>query len=246
MKVAILSDIHANLEALQAVLAHLDSESCEGIFCLGDVVGYGPDPNECCALLRERGIQTLKGNHDEAAAAEESLAGLLMNPSAMEGILWTRKVLSPENRQWLSALPLVLDMPVLNATLCHANLHNPGGWGYILTHYEAHLTFQKLARRICFYGHSHQPVVITINATGEASASTPVSLQVPEGASYLVNCGSVGQPRDGDPRSCYVLFDTIKETVLFQRVPYPHEITRQKIIDLNLPPESAFRLAAGA
>ena len=246
MKIAVISDIHANLEALEAVLAQIQADGCEEIYCLGDVVGYGPNPNECCALCREREIPTTLGNHDEAAVVDDPVLEPRMSRSAAESIRWTRRVLSPANQHWLAALPLTIDLPRANAILCHANLHNPQGWGYIQTRYEAHLTFQRLAQPLCFHGHSHSPGVISrIDATGEMRATSPESVQVSEGERYLMNCGSIGQPRDGDHRSCYVVYDTAMERIVFRRVPYPKEITQSKIIAAGLPAESAFRLSSG-
>ena len=247
MKIAFISDIHANLEALQAVLANVAEEGCDKIYCLGDVVGYGPNPNECCALIRERGILTTMGNHDEAAVAESCVLGHGTNQVATESIRWTRKVLSDEHGQWLASLPFTIALPDHGAFLCHANLHNPQGWGYIETPYEAYLTFQRLQQPVCFFGHTHMSVIIScIGTEGAIKATVAEKMEISGDARFLVNCGSVGQPRDGDPRGCYVIFDTTPiPTVVVRRVTYPKEITQQKILDLNLPFQLALRLGSG-
>src|ERR1051326_6342533 len=130
MRVAIISDIHGNLEALQTALADIRAAGCNRIYCLGDVVGYGPNPNECCALVQEMRIPTTMGNHDEAAVVTETAPEAAMNWLAAEATRWTRNVLASEHRQWLSSLPFTIDAPELGAKLCHANLHHPSGWSY--------------------------------------------------------------------------------------------------------------------
>jgi predicted phosphodiesterase len=243
VKIAFISDIHSNLEALQTVLDNIADQGCDRTYCLGDVVGYGPNPNECCALIRQMGIPTTMGNHDEAAVVNNAVLELGMNQLAVESLQWTRKVLFSEHRQWLASLPFTIDLPELEMVLCHANLHYPRGWGYIQTPYEAHLTFQRLEQSICFFGHTHVAGIISLAAaTGKIEATSAEMLQLWQGARFLINCGSVGQPRDGDPRSCYVLYDTTIKTVAVRRVSYPKEITQDKIIDQNLPPQLAFRL----
>lgn len=248
MKIAVISDIHGNLEALEAALARITADGCGKTYCLGDVVGYGPNPNECCVLLREREIPTTMGNHDEAASSHEPNPDLelRMNRSAAESIRWTREVLSHDNRQWLSALPFTIDLPTGEAVLCHANFHNPRGWSYIESAYHASLTFRRMPGQICFYGHTHVPGIICLNGTtNEIKAREAETLQVSQEARYLINCGSVGQPRDGDHRSGYVVYDTEEKTVLFRRIPYAKEITQKKMIDLNLEAELALRLSSG-
>lgn len=248
MKIAILSDIHGNLEAIETVLARIKADGCEKIYCLGDVVGYGPNPNECCHLLREREIPTTMGNHDEAASLDETSPDLelRMNRTAAESIRWTCEVLSNDNRKWLSALPFTIDLPGAPAVLCHANFHNPQGWSYIENRYHASLTFRRMPGQICFYGHTHVPGIISLNcATNEIQAREAQTLQISQEARYLINCGSIGQPRDGDHRSCYVVYDTAQKTVVFRRVPYPKEITQKKMIGFKLGHELTFRLSSG-
>jgi diadenosine tetraphosphatase ApaH/serine/threonine PP2A family protein phosphatase len=244
MKIAIISDIHGNLEALEAVLRDIAREGCAKTYCLGDVVGYGPSPNEACARVRELGIETVQDNHDEAAALDFPLQEALMNPVAYKSLLWTRKVLLPEHRRWLRELPHCIDVPELNASLSHASPQNPEAWEYITSRYQAWDVLESQTQTVCFIGHTHRPFVSVLRA-GVLVEERPEVIAIDPICRYLINVGSVGQPRNLDPRCSYVIFDGDAQTVTFRQVDYPILITQLQIREQNLPDRLAERLAVG-
>lgn len=242
MRLALIGDIHGNLEALEAALEAIEGEGTDGVFCLGDVVGYGPNPNECVSTLRERGIPCLLGNHDAAACSLE--AGEDFNPVARAALDWTRASLSAEHREYLSALPERTLLPDGGPLLVHGSpLHRDD---YLFNNFDALPAFQVLEARnlhLCFFAHTHIPSLFVYRALADFKPVGEVFLD--PGDIYLVNGGGVGQPRDHDPRAGFVIFDDQKYNVRFHRVDYPIELTANKILAAGLPMELATRLYFG-
>jgi diadenosine tetraphosphatase ApaH/serine/threonine PP2A family protein phosphatase len=242
MRTAIISDIHGNLEALDAVLRAATECGVDCWACLGDIVGYGADPHACLQRVRTTATQILRGNHDAAVAGTEGLDGF--NPVAREAALWTATQLSSAERAFLGTLPLALEHQ--DALLVHAEPANPEDWGYVFSAHEARRALEATDAHICFAGHTHCPLA----CVQEHGATTPCELsgnaiELDDHCRYFFNVGSVGQPRDGDPRACFVLWDADSKTVEFQRVEYDVEGARGKILDANLPPFLADRLVSG-
>ena len=240
MKTAILSDVHANLEALQAVLKVVDERGAGRILCLGDVVGYGASPNECLDLIRERCKFVLLGNHDSASSGGPEAARF--NPNAKAAALWTAKVLTHQNRDYLRGLPL--SQRAEPYFYVHASPAAPRDWEYIFDRFDAEPQFQFFKEHACFIGHTHQPAIFERTSTG-CEHLAPAKLQFDPAHRYIVNVGSVGQPRDRDPRACFLLLDEPAGTIDFERVPYDIEAAQAKIRAANLPNVLATRLAVG-
>lgn len=224
-----------------AVLKSIEELKPDWSICLGDVVGYGAMPNECVNLLRERDIPTLAGNHDHAAVGMTDIT--FFNPIAKRAVGWTQEHLTPENAQWLKERPYILEMPP-NFYFVHASPRDPEAWNYVLTFGEARASFECFTETTCFIGHSHQPAVV--EKSGEdLSCPEGSSIQIQEGCQYLVNVGSVGQPRDRNPAACYVLVDLDQKLIQYVRVPYEIEAAQEAILKEDLPEELAERLAHG-
>ncbi len=245
MRLMVFSDIHGNLEALQSVVKDAAKHNVHRSICLGDLVGYGPFPNECVELVRSlKNCRCLAGNHDVAALWETSPYG--MSSSAKEAILWTMEQLSDENKKYLAELPDRLDL--FNMTFVHANPYNPRGWRYVMDQKYALRSFSATRCRYLFIGHSHRPLLITRKhffSIDLQTVSGPREIRVKDKKRRIINCGSVGQPRDKDPRSCYLIFDTRKQVLEFYRVPYDAEKTAQAIRSAHLPSALSRRLLKG-
>lgn len=239
MKFAIFGDIHANLEALQAVFADAQAEGCAQYVCLGDVVGYGANPAECLDLVRVLGCPVVRGNHDEGASDESSLEDL--NPLAEAALQWTRGQLTMDQRQWLRDLKLVRQ--VRDFTVVHATLDSPGAWGYVTNRFDAMASFSYQFTSVCFYGHTHVPRIFEKTDAVRAGRGLDVTLE--RGVKYFINVGSVGQPRDGDWRASYAVYDSEAQVITIRRVEYDLGTAQQKILDAGLPTLLADRLALG-
>ena len=239
MRYAIFADVHGNLEAYEAVLAAIEKEGPDRIFCIGDLVGYGSQPSECVARTRDLGCLTVIGNHDAAAVGR--LTASYFNPFAREAILWTGAHLSEEDKEFLLGLPLVEEIE--DFTLVHATLDSPEGFDYIDTLVGAERCFSHLKQPVVFIGHSHIPVAFFDTEPTTYTQSWP--LRIPAGRKAIVNVGSVGQPRDGNPDAAYAIYDTDKGLVYLHRVPYDVEATSRKILDAGLPSILAERLHFG-
>lgn len=238
MRYAIISDIHSNLEAFRSVLGEIDGSDVDSIICLGDIVGYGADPNECLEIIKIRNIRSLIGNHDKAACGLTEPAGF--NPAAKEAALWTRGKLTGENKKYLRSLPE--EDVVGGFMIVHGAPSDPDK--YILSSHDAAPEFRHLKNRsLCFFGHTHVSVVYSLS-DGIVSASRERACSIRDGTSYLVNPGSVGQPRDRDPRASFVIYDD-RGQAEFRRVEYPVETARKKIIDSGLDRFLGERLTAG-
>jgi predicted phosphodiesterase len=239
MRIALFGDIHANLEALEAVLADAREQHCSDFVCLGDVVGYNANPAECLEIVREMNCPVVKGNHDEDASGDHSLE--TMNPTAATALMWTREQLNQEQREWLRKMRMVRQ--VADFTVVHSTLDQPMNWNYVTNRFDAMSNFSYQFTQVCFHGHTHVPrVYIKDSKVHEVAAESVV---IEPGSKYFINAGSVGQPRDGDWRSCYAIYDIESRLIVFRRIEYDLAKTQKKILDAGLPPMLAERLADG-
>ncbi len=237
---AVISDIHGNLDALEVVLADLDACQPASIACLGDFVGYGAAPNECIELVRPRLEAAVTGNHDVVAAGRLRLGAF--NSDAATAARWTSEALTPANRAWLQALPYTL--PWRGARLVHAAPVEPEQWHYVLSPYEAESELEGFDEALCFIGHSHYPGIFEHD--GERIRYTRENtVRMEPGRRYIVNVGSVGQPRDGDPRAAYLLWDDRERSVRHVRLAYDIDRAMSRIVDAGLPRFLAERLRWG-
>lgn len=241
-RVGVFSDIHGNYHALMAVLKQLEDMDVDALICCGDVVGYGARPNECVEELRKREIPTIAGNHDHAALLLTDITNF--NEIAKTAVLWTKKVLTEENLDYLRELPLTLRDTANNVFYVHSSPREPGEWHYILTMGEARTNFNYFNEQICFIGHSHQPFIIE-NDEGNLACPTRPEVELKDGCRYLINVGSVGQPRDHNPKPCFVIVDFEKKTLEIKRCDYDLEAAQKAIHAAGLPRELAERLAHG-
>lgn len=225
MRIAVISDVHGNLVALEKVLDSIHETGVDRIVCLGDLVGYGARPQECVDLIVSTGISCIGGNHDEAAAHSGEV--FKFNRAAKEAILWTRDQLSTGARRYLASLELELSFEDL--LFVHSSPLNPHSWTYIYSRYEADITFSNFTEATCLSGHTH----------------VPAEFREPGGMRRIINVGSVGQPRDRDCRSCWGLFDSRINKYSLMRIDYPVEISARQIIDAGLPKFLAERLFTG-
>jgi len=247
MRYLILSDIHANIEALDAVLAHADAEGYDGALVLGDLVGYGADPNAVVERIRALNpIAIIRGNHDKVAAGVEGADSF--NTAARRAVSWTSAVLTPENRAYLAALPegpLLVDEAV---EVCHGTPSDEDE--YLFEVSDAVRALRESERTACFFGHTHVQIIYQLsdNEWLDVSGSDSASgrrLTLQPSTKYLINPGSVGQPRDGDPRAAYGLFDTATRELTLFRVSYPIDTAQAKIRQAGLPEVLASRLRVG-
>lgn len=242
MRYGLISDIHANLEALEVVLAALRQESVDQILCLGDVIGYGPSPNECAKLVQESAAVCLVGNHDEASLGRVDLD--LFNYMARQAIEWTTEQLSETSLQFLKALPYTKSYGEF--MIVHASPDDPRRWNYILNLEDAERGFKAFTEKICFVGHSHTPWVIPLPPDGRMRVLHDYPLAIKADCRYLINIGSVGQPRDRNPEAAFGILDTMPLRYTLKRVPYEVAVTQKKIRATGvLPGFLADRLATG-
>lgn len=240
MKYAILSDIHANLEALRAVLHDAETRA-DGVLCLGDTVGYGADPEACVELLASRSRAIVAGNHEWGVAERLDLAWF--NRWARAAAEWTRERLDDDHRAWLAGLPLSLE--VGDATLVHAAPGQPDEWDYLVTPEDGWGAFADFATRWCFVGHSHVPGAWSLGSSGPDHDPCPETVLSERGRRYIVNVGSVGQPRDRDPRACFLVLHDGSGEIEYVRVAYDVEGAQARIRAAHLPEVLATRLATG-
>jgi predicted phosphodiesterase len=239
MRIAVLSDIHANLAALDAVRG--DLPDVDQVWVLGDIVGYGPQPNEVIAVLQEMGARSVMGNHDGAAIGQVDVSWF--NPDAARAITWTAGVVDENARSYLATLPEVRREGELTAV--HGSPRDPT-WEYITDAGVASANLASFDTRLCLHGHTHVPIVFRADEGAvevvPARQGSPVSVQ---GGRLLINPGSVGQPRDGNPASSYAVIDTAAESAEFRRVRYDVELTQRLMRDVDLPPRLVERLSYG-
>jgi predicted phosphodiesterase len=247
MRYFVLSDIHSNIEALEASLSRADQAGYDAVLCCGDIVGYGPNPVEVIDRIRSLNATTIRGNHDRVAADDEDAAEF--NPHARRAILWTRSVLPETYLRYLAGLAVGPKSLSESVQLVHGAVTDEDD--YILSDADAAVNLQVAETRITFFGHSHLPSVFASNNLGEAI--TPSSYEFDEFVAVrcdgdmklLVNPGSVGQPRDGDPRASFLIWDEERGRLEFYRVDYPVEVTQRKMEEAGLPAYLIQRLARG-
>lgn len=245
MKYLIISDLHSNLEALSAVLASVKRKKFDRILVLGDLVGYGANPNQVVDTIRRMNKAiVIRGNHDKVACGLES--GDNFNRAAMQSALWTRKKLSAENRAYLAHLPqgpLMIDDRVM---VSHGTPVDEDA--YIFSDYDAYEVFQMMDFELCFFGHTHLPVIYAVSNqrlyTFRPNGDR-VKVQLVNGFKYLLNPGSVGQPRDKNPMAAFAIFDSDSRSITFKRAEYFIPKTQEKIRKAGLPQSLANRLAVG-
>ena len=241
MKVGFLGDVHANLEALDKSLKALRSYGCKFIIATGDIVGYGPQPKECIERIANMGIHSVLGNHDEYTLDDGPL--WTINDEARYVIEWTRKQLDKPHLEWLSSLPDVLDADVF--TVIHASNATSPRWAYVIDDRSAVSNFKKQTANICFNGHTHIPILATDNQDGEPDLELLEDCKLKEGKKYLVNVGSVGQPRDKDPRAACVAFNTETLELKVIRVEYDLKKTQDVMKKHCFPEKLITRLEIG-
>jgi predicted phosphodiesterase len=237
---AIISDVHANLEALNRVLGKIDSEKIDSLLFLGDSIGYGPDPNECIELLKARSNIMLAGNHDRGAT--DMTETLYFNPYAKTALEWTVRELSDESKEFLQTLPLTETMESDDLYLVHSTPREPEQWHYLHSKNDARLNFNYFDQKICVLGHSHVPFIAQLRPGGTITFEYS-RIQMEDENRYIANVGSVGQPRDGNPQAAYVLLRD--NTVEIKRVSYDIVSTQKKMRKAGLPSFLIDRLAAG-
>ncbi len=241
MRYIILSDIHGNLEAMTAVLDRAKDLKPDGYICLGDIVGYGASPEEVVELVRELDPIAVMGNHDSAVLNDRE--AFAFNKQARDAVSWTRSHISEESRQYLRSLPLVRR---LDSVLCvHASPSKPAEWGYLLSAAATVDQFTAFDEPVCLIGHSHCPLIVKMTEYGPTELKGPTEWLAADGR-YIINVGSVGQPRDGDPRAAFGLLDLDDRVVTLLRVKYDVATARERIISAGLPALLGERLLNGS
>jgi diadenosine tetraphosphatase ApaH/serine/threonine PP2A family protein phosphatase len=240
LRYAVLGDVHSNLEALDAVLTALESEPVDAVLCTGDIVGYGASPRECVARVRALSPRVLVGgNHDWAVAGRLGLE--YFNTYARDAILWTRSVLPEDDLAWLGAHPAMSQDG--SVTVAHGTIHDPEAFDYLTSAYDAHLSFAHLRTPYAFVGHSHVPV--TFRSGAAITYLIGDEIELGDAAQAVMNVGSVGQPRDEDPRAAFGIFDDATRVLRIVRVPYDVEAAVGRIRDAGLPEFLGERLRIG-
>ncbi|NQT30362.1 MAG: metallophosphoesterase family protein [Candidatus Saganbacteria bacterium] len=241
MLYGIISDIHGNLEALETVINKL--KEVDKIVCVGDIVGYGPNPNECVEKIRELNIPSVGGNHEKAVTQEFSMENF--NSRAKQAVLWTQKVIAPENLEYLKQLPLILEEDGFE--LVHGSLNSPLEQ-YIYSIPDSILTFQAMTKPLCFTGHTHKPLFVALKKDGNYDGrllQDDDELLVDDYEKIIINVGSVGQPRDKDPRASYGIYDSKTSLFGMHRVAYDISKVQEKMQQAQLPQPLIDRLSFG-
>jgi len=241
LRIGVFSDIHGNLEALEIVLNAIQNESIDQVICTGDLVGYGPDPNPCVERTLAFADIIVAGNHDHGAAGVIDIENF--NKAARHAIEWTQSELTTETKQALIQLPMIMVGP--DITIVHATPDEPEKWIYMATYGDIYHSFDALTTRLCLVGHSHTPTVFGLNNENQISINQEKKVSLEENISYIINVGSVGQPRDDDPRTCYGILDLDKQEFEIKRLKYPIEKVQEKMKKKNLPSSLIERLAIG-
>jgi len=243
MRVAILSDIHSNLEALTAALTVVDRERPDRVVCLGDVVGYGASVNECCELIRARAEITLLGNHDAAVSGRMDYS--FYYDAARHALDWTASRIDPSHLEWLRSLPYVHQEEGI--CFSHGSPVEPQAYDYVFALEQARelIPHARMLAEVTFIGHSHLCKTFALAPGGEVNEVISTRFGLRKGYKYVISVGSVGQPRDGDNRACLVIYDTIRQEVAFHRAAYDIETSAQKIFDADLALNFGKRLFLG-
>jgi predicted phosphodiesterase len=239
MRYAIFGDIHGNWEALQTVLKDAQENGVDKYVCLGDIVGYNASPTECLEQVLDLGCPVVRGNHDHYCSYDSDLSDF--HPLAAKVIAWTRDQLSDEHLDYLRSLRY--SQTVGGFTIVHSTLDMPEKWGYVFEELEAETHFSYQTTSVCFHGHTHVPLFFEKGASIRRDFYDELKLTL--GKKYFINVGSVGQPRDGDPRAAYVIYDTKTKEVKLRRLEYDIAAAQKKIRDAGLPERLAIRLEKG-
>jgi diadenosine tetraphosphatase ApaH/serine/threonine PP2A family protein phosphatase len=240
MRVAVISDVHANEHALKAVLREIDAADVEAVWCLGDTVGYGPRPNECCEVVQHRADICLIGNHDLVALGELSIGEF--NHEAAAAAVWTAENLSEQSRGFLQRLKPSAETEGVD--LFHASARDPV-WEYVLSEEAARTTFELTDAPLVLVGHSHVALALSLDGEYIGGGLAPGGTELQLSGRWLLNPGSVGQPRDGDPRAAWLLLDLERRFAAFRRVQYPVGQTQTEMRERGLPTTLADRLSRG-
>jgi diadenosine tetraphosphatase ApaH/serine/threonine PP2A family protein phosphatase len=247
MRLAVIADIHSNREALDSVLARIDQEGVDAIVNLGDLVGYNASPNECLELLQGRNVWNLAGNHDLALLDPERAQHF--NIIAYQALMWCRQQVRPEFLEFLQGLPLLWEQPG-SFLACHGTPANPDT--YIAYHFQGKRVLKDLLKhpdlRVCLFGHTHRRALWYRDIRGKVALRqiAPTTMKLSPEEHYLINPGSVGQPRDGNPEAAYAIFDDEEFSIHFKSAPYDVSGAQRRILAAGLPPYLAERLALGA
>ena len=242
-RVALISDIHANLDAFQSALQHIDSVGADMILCLGDIVGYGPAPSECIALVREREIPTVLGNHDEYVTLIDDPHVNALRPEIKQVVEWTQAHLSMDDLMWLAKLPKVIDAEAFG--MVHSSFYGKSRWAYCVDEKTIQANFEYQTFQLAFCGHSHQPLMAFEQAGALPYVDNIRATNLPEEGKIIVNVGSVGQPRDRDPRSCVVFYEVETRKIWMDRVEYDLKAAYKRFMQAKLPPRFADRIMFG-
>lgn len=244
MRLAFISDIHGNLEALSAVLKEIDAASVDGIYCLGDVVGYGANPAECLELVQKNCAKCILGNHDEYVSSFDDSGYRRLRDDVKKSIAWTQSQLKFEDLNWFLKLPMTAE--VGGCTLIHSSFA-PQRWSYCFDANAFYMNFKYQKVPLAFCGHSHYPMIGVDLNPGEMPYLDDLrpGTKIPNVGKVMVNVGSVGQPRDYDSRACFVVYDTDEQLVKMHRVEYDIAAAQKKIADAGLPEVFARRLSIG-
>ena len=257
-RIAVISDIHANLHALHAVMEDVQAEQCDSMVCLGDVVGYNAYPAECLDYIRSCNCDVVKGNYDSEVVVTTQMN---MNDLARAAMEWTRSRLSEDQLTWLSRLQYMRmvggSLPAsAKFTIVHSSLDYPKSWNYIINANDATANFRRQFTNLCFHGHTHVPRIFCMdkasNRTFEDTdarhalyISGETQFVLNPDFKYFINVGSVGQPRDNDPRACYAIYDPENHSVKIKRVVYDVAAAQEAVRAVGLPEYLADRLARG-
>jgi len=240
--IALISDIHGNIDALTAVLEDIQRQEINDTWCLGDIVGYGAEPAQCVEVVRSCCTHVVVGNHDRLTIDDSDLPYLAEH--VRPGILFARENLSSGQSEWLGSLPFSIKTG--SVTAVHASLSHPEEFSYLANDQEAGLHFQLQETPFSFVGHTHVPIITVENVTGVSWIEFGAEvIKLDDALKCSINVGSVGQPRDGDPRACYVTFDPFNYSLQIKRVEYDIKAAQRRITDAGLPQVNAARLSAG-
>lgn len=241
MRYGIFSDIHSNLEALEAVIKAYQKEKIDKYLCIGDLVGYGANPNECVEIIRKLAAMTVAGNHDWAVLG--LFPAELFNEEAEAAVQWTGQELSVESKDFLRGLKLSGELD--NSVLVHGSLNAPQEFNYLQNIRDCQETFRLLKHNICFVGHTHVPVVFVQDQRFDIHYEDTLKIKIEPDKKYIINVGSVGQPRDSIPAAAYCVWDSERHEIEIKRAVYDVFTARQKIIDKGLPEFLGNRLLIG-
>jgi len=241
MRYGIFSDVHSNLEALEAVILAFQKEEIDRYLCLGDIVGYGANPKECIQKVRSLTDICCAGNHDWATVNLFALDYL--NSEAAFAVLWTKRLLNAQEKSYLEALKLVYKNKDL--VLVHGTLDNPQEFNYLTNVYIAEETFRLMETNICFIGHTHIPSIFNKVGNDHVYCFKESNIRLEEKSKYIINVGSVGQPRDGNPKAAFCVYDTKTKEVQIKRTGYDIKTARKKILNEEMPEFLGDRLIIG-